>query len=145
MVFKKGITLIELLVIIAILGIFSGIGYVSFTSIDSGSTLRSNKENLKSYIEEIKFKVKLEGIAMDFKLLGEKLFSGCHDLKYDKYKYLIFLIGFGIIILSESSLGYISNNMIKNILILILPIILILITYIIFIYKLKISRRTIIK
>jgi len=36
-------------------------------------------------IEEIKFKVKLEGIAMDFKLLGEKLFSGCHDLKYDKY------------------------------------------------------------
>jgi len=28
---------------------------------------------------------KLEGIAMDFKLLGEKLFSGCHDLKYDKY------------------------------------------------------------
>jgi hypothetical protein len=36
-------------------------------------------------IEEIKFEVKLEGIAMDFKLLGEKLFSGCHDLKYDKY------------------------------------------------------------
>jgi len=56
MLFKKGITLIELLVIIAIIGIFSGIGYVSFTSIDSGSTLRSNKENLKSYIEEIKFK-----------------------------------------------------------------------------------------
>ena len=56
MFFKKGITLIELLVIIAILGIFSGIGYVSFTSIDSGSTLRANKENLKSYIEEIKFK-----------------------------------------------------------------------------------------
>ena len=36
-------------------------------------------------IEEVKFKVKLEGIAIDFKLLGEKLFSGCHELKYDKY------------------------------------------------------------
>ena len=45
-----------------------------------------NKESWTSKkIEEIKFKVKLEGIAMDFKLLGEKLFSGCHDLKYDKY------------------------------------------------------------
>ena len=22
---------------------------------------------------------------MDFKLLGEEVFSGCHDLKYDKY------------------------------------------------------------
>lgn len=61
MLFKKGITLIELLVIIAIIGIFSGIGYVSFTSIDSGSTLRSNKENLKSYIEEIKFKAFSDG------------------------------------------------------------------------------------
>ena len=39
-----------------------------------------NKESWTSKkIEEIKFKVKLEGIAMDFKLLGEKLFSGCHD------------------------------------------------------------------
>ena len=36
-------------------------------------------------IEEVKFKVKLEGIAMDFKLLGEKVFSGCNDFKYDKY------------------------------------------------------------
>ena len=61
MLFKKGITLIELLVIIAIIGIFSGIGYVSFTSIDSGSTLRSNKENLKSYIEEIKLKAFSDG------------------------------------------------------------------------------------
>jgi prepilin-type N-terminal cleavage/methylation domain-containing protein len=61
MLFKKGITLIELLVIIAIIGIFSGIGYVSFTSIDSGSVLRANKENLKSYIEEIKFKAFSDG------------------------------------------------------------------------------------
>ena len=36
-------------------------------------------------IEELKFTVKLEGIKMDFKLLGEKVFSGCHDFKYDKY------------------------------------------------------------
>ena len=67
------------------------------------------------------------------------------NINYNKYKYLIFLIGFGIIIISESSLGYITNNLNKNILILILPIVLILIIYITFIYKLKFSRKTYVK
>ena len=34
------------------------------------------------------------------------------NLKYNKNKYLIFFIGFGVIILSEMSLGYITNNLI---------------------------------
>ena len=59
------------------------------------------------------------------------------NLRYNKNKYLIFFIGFCTIILSESSLGYVTNNLINNSLILILPIFLILITYFIFIYKLK--------
>ena len=63
------------------------------------------------------------------------------NLKYNKNKFAIFFLGFGIIILSESSLGYIANNLIKNISILILPIVLILIIYLIFIYKLKLSFR----
>ena len=63
------------------------------------------------------------------------------NLKYNKHKYLVFLTGFGIIILSESSLGYITNDLIKNILILNIPIILLLITYILFIYKLKIFKK----
>jgi hypothetical protein len=49
------------------------------------------------------------------------------------------LLGFGTIILSESSLGYIANNLIKNFLLVILPVILTLIIYLIFIYKLKLS------
>ena len=53
MFFKKGITLIEMLVIIAVLGIFSAIGYVNFNSIDSGSSLSSHKQNLMNYLEEI--------------------------------------------------------------------------------------------
>jgi len=64
-------------------------------------------------------------------------YSGLKNIKYDKYKYLIFLFGLGLIILSESSLGYISNNLNKNILILILPIILTLFIYLIFIHKLR--------
>ncbi len=61
------------------------------------------------------------------------------NLKYNKNKFLIFFLGFGVIILSESSIGYIANNFIRNISILILPIILTLIAYLIFIYKLKLS------
>jgi lipopolysaccharide export system permease protein len=63
------------------------------------------------------------------------------NLKYNKNKFSIFFLGFGIIILSESSLGYIANNLTKNISILILPIILTLIVYLIFVYKLKLSFR----
>ena len=63
------------------------------------------------------------------------------SLRYNKNKYSIFFIGFAIIILSESLLGYITNNLLKNILILILPIIIMLITYFIFIYKLKLSNK----
>jgi len=61
------------------------------------------------------------------------------NLKYNKNKFLIFFLGFGVIILSESSLGYIANNLIKNFSLVILPIILTLIIYFIFIYKLKLS------
>jgi lipopolysaccharide export system permease protein len=65
------------------------------------------------------------------------------NLKYNKNKYLIFFIGFIIIILSESSLGYISDNLIKNISILILPIILTLLIYLVYIYKLNLIYRKI--
>jgi len=47
--------------------------------------VKDNDSWASKKIEEVKFKVKLEGIAMDFKLLGEKVFSGCNDFKYDKY------------------------------------------------------------
>ena len=63
------------------------------------------------------------------------------NIKYNKNKYSIFLIGFGIIILSESSLGYVNNNMNWNSLILFMPIFLIFIIYFIFIYKLKLFKR----
>ena len=59
------------------------------------------------------------------------------NLKYNKNKFLVLFAGFGIIILSESSLGYITNNLSRNISISIIPIILILITYLIFVHKLK--------
>ena len=65
------------------------------------------------------------------------------NIKYTKNKFITFFIGFGIIIISESSLGYISNNLIKNISIAILPIILIIVTYFVFIYSLNLFNRKI--
>ena len=59
------------------------------------------------------------------------------NIKYTKNKYMAFFIGFGMIILSESSMGYITSNLIKNISISILPIFLTFTAYMIFIYKLK--------
>jgi lipopolysaccharide export system permease protein len=67
------------------------------------------------------------------------------NVNYNKNKFLVFFIGFGIIVLSESSLGYITNNLIKNISISVLPIVLILVFYFVFIYKLKFIYRKIIK
>jgi lipopolysaccharide export system permease protein len=63
------------------------------------------------------------------------------NLKFNKNKFLIFFLGFGVIILSESSLGYIADNFVKNVSILMVPVILTLIFYLIFIFKLKLSSK----
>ena len=59
------------------------------------------------------------------------------NLKYNKNKYVIFLLGLAIIILSETSLGYLNNNLTNNILMSTIPLFLVLTIYLIFIYKLK--------
>jgi len=69
------------------------------------------------------------------------ILSSKESLKYNKNKYLVFLMGFLIIILSESSLGYITDNLTKNTLISVLPIILALSVYLIFIHKLSLFYR----
>jgi len=71
-------------------------------------------------------------------ILGSK-----ENLKYNKNKYIIFFVGFIIIIISESSLGYITDNFIKNVSILILPLILVLLIYLFYIYKLNLIFRKI--
>ena len=63
------------------------------------------------------------------------------NLKYNKNKYIIYFVGLSIIILSESSLSYLSDNLTKNISISIIPLFLVLIIYFFFIYKLKLSNR----
>lgn len=58
---SKGITLIELLVIVAILSIFSGIGFATFTSFDSASNFQSNKQEVINYLNNIRLKAFSDG------------------------------------------------------------------------------------
>ena len=59
---------------------------------------------------------------------------------YIKYKIITYVFGLLIIILSESSLGFINNNMTKNLSLTVLPIFLILIIYLYFFNRLKINK-----
>ena len=100
--------------------------------------INCNKSNPRNVYKEL-FKRLISPFYLPVLILISLLLvlTSKENLKYNKNKFSIFFLGLGIIILSESSLGYITNNLIKNFSILILPIILTLILYLIFIYKLR--------
>ncbi len=104
--------------------------------------LNCNKNNPRGIYKEL-FKRLISPFYLPVLILISLLLilTSKENLKYNKNKFLIFFLGFGTIILSESSLGYIANDLIKNVSILIIPVILTLIVYLIFIYKLKLSFR----
>ena len=112
----------------------------SLLGLKNFNIINCNKNNPRNIYKEI-FKRLINPFYLPVLILISLLLilTSKENLKYSKNKFLIFLLGFGIIILSESSLGYITNNLMKNFIILILPIILTLIFYLFFIYKLKLS------
>ncbi len=59
------------------------------------------------------------------------------NINYIKFRSIIFLSGVFVIILSESTLGFIGNIFLKNIFFIILPIILVLALYLVLTYKFK--------
>jgi lipopolysaccharide export system permease protein len=101
--------------------------------------INCNKDNPKQTYKEL-FKRLISPFYLPVLTLISLLLilTSKENLRYSKNKYIIFFIGLLVIILSESSLGYISNSLIKNIYISILPVFFVLIVYLIFIYKLKI-------
>ena len=62
------------------------------------------------------------------------------NINYFKYRFLIFSLGIITIIISESSLGFIGDNFVKNIFLISIPISSILIIYLMIIYKFKIKK-----
>jgi lipopolysaccharide export system permease protein len=101
-----------------------------------------NKSNPKNVYKEL-FKRLISPIYLPVLILISLLLilTSKENLEYNKKKFLIFFLGFGVIILAESSLGYITKNLFKNFSILILPLVLTLIIYLFFIYKLKLPSR----
>ncbi len=61
------------------------------------------------------------------------------NINYFRYRIILFLIGLSIIILSESSLKLIQDNLIENIKLILIPFLSMTIIYIILLYKLKIK------
>ncbi len=63
-------------------------------------------------------------------------------IDYSKYRLSIFLIGFFIIILSESTLRFVNKSFENNFIIILIPIILMIILYGYFLMKFKINKNT---
>ena len=61
--------------------------------------------------------------------------------KYQKFRIVTFLTGFTVIILSESTIKFISSFFIKNIIFIILPLIIFIFIYLGLINKLKFSEK----
>ena len=59
------------------------------------------------------------------------------NIRYLRYRFLLFVSGLSAIIISESSLGYIQKSFTKNIFLISFPILLILLLYMIIIFKFK--------
>ena len=100
--------------------------------------INCNKNNPKNIYKEL-FKRLISPFYLPVLILISLLLilTSKESLKYNKKKFLIFFLGFVTIILAESSLGYISKNFMMNFLISIIPLVLTMIIYLFFIYKLK--------
>ena len=100
--------------------------------------INCNKDNPRNVYKEL-FKRLINPFYLPVLILISLLLilTSKENQKYNKNKFLVLITGIGTIILSESSLGYITDNLIRNISISTIPIIFVLITYFIFIYKLK--------
>lgn len=58
---KKGFSLLEVLIVIALLAIVSGIGVFSFGGVNKGAEFRANKSTVIEYIEKIRFRAYSDG------------------------------------------------------------------------------------
>ena len=69
------------------------------------------------------------------------LISSKENVSYSKFRFLTFVIGLSVIILSETTIRLISKFFINNVTISVIPIIILAIMYIIFIIKFKSIKR----
>jgi prepilin-type N-terminal cleavage/methylation domain-containing protein len=61
LIFKKGFSLIEVLIVIALMAVVSSIGIFSFGGANKGAQFRASKSTVVEYIERIRFKAYSDG------------------------------------------------------------------------------------
>ena len=95
-------------------------------------------QNLRNIYQEI-FKRFIKPIYIPSLILISLflIMKSKEDIKYNRFKFSIFLFGLVIIVLSESSSGYVSNTYLENIKFILIPLSILLFLYISFIYQLK--------
>ena len=107
---------------------------------NSSELLNCEKENLRNINKEL-FKRLVNPLYLVSLILVSLLLIliSKENINYYKLRFTIFLLGLIILILSESFLGYISQNFSKNIILLFAPLIIFLSIYIFFLKNLKIN------
>ena len=98
--------------------------------------LNCENANLKNIYKEL-FKRFIKPIYLPSLVLISLLLilSSKENIRYNKYRLTIFISGILTIVLAESSVGYIQENFFRNLQLISIPIILIFILYITFLYQ----------
>ena len=106
----------------------------------NGQIVNCNENNPRNTYKEL-FKRIISPIYIPLLILISLLLilNSKEKIEYSKYKFATFILGFLTIILSESSLGYINNDISKNILLLLIPVFLSLTFYLFFVKKLQLN------
>ena len=105
--------------------------------------INCNTQNLRNIYKET-FKRFVNPLYLPLLILVTLILTliSKENVKYNKYKILVYVTGFIVIILSEGVLGYVAEDIKINLLLFSLPILLTLFIYFIFIYKLKLKHRS---
>ena len=100
--------------------------------------LNCNRNNPRNVYQEL-FKRLIAPFYLPLLILiaSINLLISKEKVGYLRYRLLVFLFGLLVIVISESSLGLVDKDFIVNIFLISVPIILLIMTYIVLIYKLK--------
>ena len=102
--------------------------------------INCNKGNLKNTYQEIFKRMFLPFYLPVLSLIASLIvIRSKDDYNFSRYKFTLFLIGVSVIIVSELSMRYADDNILRNSLLASIPIILFISIYLYFIKKFKIS------
>ncbi len=108
----------------------------------SRNIMNCTKENLRNVYKELYKRLIIPFYIPSLILISLLLImKSKENIKYFKYRIFIFISGILLIILSESTLGYIEDSHIANIKFVVFPIFISLSIYSLFFYKLKFKIR----